>query len=97
MEINVPRISVGATVAVQATQGSSLGVSTPTTAMAKSAIVTIGGEIEMSRQSFERAVPGGFDTALSAELASAWAERLEIQVLNGAGSGSADRWQLTAA
>lgn len=86
MTVNVPRFSTGASVSVQAAQNDAVSQTDPATALASSPVVTLTGMVEMSQQLFDRGAPASFDQAVAAELGSALAERLEIQILNGSGS-----------
>ena len=86
MSVSVPRFTAQSSVAVQAVQADAPSSSSPSTGLTTSPVVSIAGSIEVSRQAFDRAVPRGFDTAITAELGAALAERLEVQVLNGTGA-----------
>ena len=85
-EVDVPRIVVGAVDDVQRTQGAA-GVSVDqTTATARSPVVTLAGNLDVSQQLLDQSPPPGFDTIAAADLAASYDNDLEVQLLNGTGT-----------
>jgi HK97 family phage major capsid protein len=82
LKIEVPRIATGATVAVQASENAAVSETDPTTAMASSNLATIAGDVDMSRQLFERARPG-MDEVLARDLGRALGAALDAQLVAG--------------
>lgn len=58
----------------------------PATSLASAPVVTIAGQVDISRQLLDRSNPRMSDVALAAELGNAVAERLDLQVVNGSGT-----------
>jgi HK97 family phage major capsid protein len=75
----------GASVAVQTSEAGANSSTDPTTNQASSDIVTISGQVDVSRQLLDMSLPG-IDTVVSAELGKALGAALENEVLNGPGS-----------
>lgn len=83
--INLPKVSGGTTVAVQATQGTALSDTAMTTTSVTSGITTIGGKQIVAMQLLQQSgIP--FDQVILSDLALAYAGALDIQVLTGSGS-----------
>lgn len=86
LAVKLPRIVNPASVAPQASEGSAVSATDPTTAEASGPVGLIAGEVLMSNQLVDLGLPAGGDTAIAAELGAAYAAKLDDQVLNGAGS-----------
>lgn len=85
--LNLPKVSTGTTVAVQATQNSALSDTAMTTTSVSSGITTVGGKQIISMQLLQQSgIP--FDRVILEDLALAYATKVDSQVLYGAnGSG----------
>jgi HK97 family phage major capsid protein len=86
MTVNVPRLTTGAAVASQATQGQPVEEQDPDTDTINADVVTIAGQVDLSRQALERSTPGA-DTVIFADLMNAYDAELDRQLIDGAGSG----------
>lgn len=87
MSINLPTQTGGATVAPQATENTGVSETDIVTSSVSGDVVTIAGMQDVSLQLFERGQPG-LDSVISADLARAYATKIDTQVLYGAaGSG----------
>lgn len=82
--VNLPRVATGSTVATQQ-DGGSVSSTDPTTDAVTANVVTIAGQVDLSRQSWERSAPG-LDQVLSDDLGRAYHAKVEQQVVNGTGS-----------
>jgi HK97 family phage major capsid protein len=83
--INLPKISGGATTAVQATQNSALSDTAMTTTSVSSGISLIGGKQIISLQLLQQSgIP--FDRVILGDLAADYAKQLDLQVLAGSGT-----------
>lgn len=85
MSVVVPRLTVGLTAGVQATQNTALTTSDPTEVDLSVPVVTIGGYSPVSRQSIERAAYS--DTILFEDLIARYWALLDTQCISGSGSG----------
>jgi HK97 family phage major capsid protein len=74
-----------ATAAVQTTEGSSVSATDPGTGLANSPIVTVAGEVVLSRQLLEMSAGGGIDTVLAAELGHKIGAALDAEIVSGPG------------
>jgi HK97 family phage major capsid protein len=84
--INLPKVASGTTVGVTATQNTQISNTDITTTSVSSGITTISGEQVIS---LEMMYQGGtrMDQVILSDLALASAQKLETQVLSGAGTG----------
>jgi HK97 family phage major capsid protein len=83
--INLPKVSAGATVAVQATQNTAGSDTAMTTTSVTSGITTLIGKQVISMQLLQQSgIP--FDEVILSDLALAYAGALDVQVLTGSGS-----------
>jgi HK97 family phage major capsid protein len=80
--VNLPTLATGAATAVQASENASVQETDPTTSSVSADVVTIAGQVDMSRQLYERSDPG-FDEIVFEELARDYANKQEVQVLYG--------------
>lgn len=80
-QLNIPKVNTGATVAVQTDGGSVSSTDIATTSVA-AAVQTIAGQQDLSRQLFERSVPG-IDQVISDDLTRAYAAKLDSLVITG--------------
>jgi HK97 family phage major capsid protein len=84
--INLPKISGGSSVSVQATQNSALSDTAMTTTSVSSGISLIGGKQIVSLQLMQQSgIP--FDRVILGDLAADYAKQLDLQVLAGSGTG----------
>jgi HK97 family phage major capsid protein len=88
--INLPKLATGAAVAVQASENSSVQETDPTTGSVSADVITIAGQVDMSRQLFERSQPG-MDEIIFNDLARDYATKLDVQLLVGLGSSGQAR------
>lgn len=80
--VNLPKVSTGTTVGVQATQNSALSDTAMTTTSVSSGITTIGGKQIISMQLLQQSgIP--FDRVILEDLALAYATQVDSQVLYG--------------
>lgn len=84
--INFPSVTAGAAVATQA-DGGAVQSTDPTTSSLSVPVKTIAGQVDLARQLLDRSVPG-MDEVLFDDLARAYATKLDVQCLNGSGSGA---------
>ncbi len=84
-QINVPRLASGTTQAAQV-DGASVSNTDATTNYLTVPVVTVAGEVDVSRQLLERATPG-LDMILFPDLVAAQNAELDRQLINGAGTG----------
>ena len=94
--INLPKVSGGATTAVQATQNSALSDTSMTTTSVSSGISLIGGKQIVSLQLLNQSgIP--FDRVILGDLAADYAKQLDLQVLGSSGASGQLRGWLNAA
>ena len=86
MSLNIPKVTAGTSVDVQATQNTNVSNTDLTTAYVTIPVVTFAGQQIVSLQLLERS-PISFDQMVMGDLAKAHAQRVDLQVLNGSGSG----------
>jgi HK97 family phage major capsid protein len=87
MTFQIPRGTTGASVAVQATENTSVSTTDEAWANLTLNVSTIAGQADVSRQSLERGAPGT-DALLYMDLAGAYGVGLDQQVLAGSGSAN---------
>lgn len=92
--INVPKVNTGTAVAVQTTQNSAVQVTDLTTTSISSGISTIAGGQTVSLQLMEQS-PLNIDDLVLADLAAAYAQALNLQVLSGSGTAGQQTGILT--
>jgi hypothetical protein len=85
MVVEAPRIATGVGVAVQASQLGGVQETDPDTDVVSSPVATIAGQVDLSRQLFDRALIDA-DRWIGQELGEAAAAVLDSQVMNGSGS-----------
>lgn len=85
--INVPKVSGGSAVAVQAAQGNAVQDTAMTTTSVTSGVTTLGGSQSISLQEFYQS-PINVDDMVIQDLAADYAKQLDIQVINGSGSSN---------
>ena len=84
--LNIPRVTTGASVASQA-DNTSVSATDPVTDTVATPVRTIAGQVDVSRQSLERSIPG-LDQIIFADLFGAWADIFETQIINGTGNSN---------
>lgn len=84
MSFTIPRVTAGTDTGMQ-TEGGQVQETTPTTDEITINVRTVAGQIDLTRQSFERSEPG-LDEVLFADLASDYAVTLDTQLISGSGS-----------
>ncbi|MFF1597686.1 phage major capsid protein [Streptomyces mirabilis] len=84
--INVPKVSTGTAVAVQATQNTGVQQTDLTTTSISSSVTTIAGGQTVSLQLLEQS-PLNVDDVILADLAAAYATQYNSLILSGSGSG----------
>jgi HK97 family phage major capsid protein len=94
--INVPKVNTGTAVAVQTTQNSAVQVTDLTTTSISSGISTIAGGQTISLQLIEQS-PLNVDDLVLGDLAAAYAQSLNLQVLSGSGTAGQQTGILTLA
>lgn len=82
--IVLPKVSTGGTVAAQ-TDGNSVSSTDPATTGVSIPVNTVAGQVDLSRQSFERSAPG-LDVVISQDLIGAYNEKVESLAITGSGS-----------
>src|SRR5665811_2002856 len=85
MQVEEPRFTAGPTVGMHV-EGSAVSNTDPTHELELVPVRTIAGAVNMSRTAFDRSDPA-LDEVIATELGTAYAELLEQQILNGAGTG----------
>ena len=86
MAIHLPALTTGGATAIQASENAAVQETDPVTADYSVPVCTIAGQVDMSRQLFDRSQPG-MDEIVFADLAADYNTKLNIQVISGAGSG----------
>lgn len=86
MSFTVPKITGGATTALQTTQNTTVSETDPVTAEITLTVRTIAGMVDLSRQAFERSDPG-LDMVVGADLAASYAVTLDAHLINHANDG----------
>jgi HK97 family phage major capsid protein len=81
--INIPALETGTATAAQKNLGSVSSVDAKTKTITLP-VITIAGNQDLARQTFERMLPG-YDVVLWADLVADYATKLDQQVLNGSG------------
>ena len=94
MSLIIPRGTTASTAAAQATENSSASSTDEVWSNLTVPVVTIAGQQDVSRQSLERGIPG-LDGLIYLDLAGAYAQELDRQVLHGTG-GSGQALGMTA-
>jgi HK97 family phage major capsid protein len=84
--LNIPKVSTGSATAAQ-TEGGAVQATDPTTGSISVPVKTIAGQVDVSRQWFDRALPGA-DEIIFGDLAADYATRIDVQCLNGSGAGA---------
>jgi HK97 family phage major capsid protein len=85
--INLPKVLTGTTVALQSSQNSALSQTDLTTGSVQTGFATLGGKQLVSQQLLDQSALN-FDQVILGDLASAYAQQVGSQVLNGTGTGS---------
>lgn len=85
MRMDFPRVQTGATAAAQATENSAVSETDPDSETYSVNVRTIAGQVDMSRQSFERSRPG-FDEVVFRDLIRAYDGVLDASLISGAGT-----------
>ena len=85
MNITIPRITTGTSVAAQATENTAISETDIVEALLTVPVRTYAGQQDMSRQLFDRAEPG-MDQVIFADLRAAYDQTLDTALLNGAGT-----------
>jgi HK97 family phage major capsid protein len=91
--INLPKLLTGAATSAHADLGA-VQETDPTTGTITVPVKTLAGQVDVSRQALERSAPG-LDEVLLADLAADYAQRLDLQILTGSGSGANARGVLS--
>jgi HK97 family phage major capsid protein len=82
--INIPKVATGTTVAQQATQNQAISQTDLTTTSVNSPVITLAGAQVLSLQLIEQS-PLNVDDIVLADLAAAYAQAYNSQILSGAG------------
>jgi HK97 family phage major capsid protein len=82
--INIPKVATGTTVAQQATQNQAISQTDLTTTSVNSPVITLAGAQVLSLQLIEQS-PLNVDDIVLADLAAAYAQAYNTQILSGAG------------
>jgi HK97 family phage major capsid protein len=94
--INVPKVSTGTAVAVQATQNTGVQNTDLTTTSISSTVTTIAGGQTVSLQLIEQS-PLNVDDVILSDLAGAYAQQYNTLILSGSGTGGNPTGMLTLA
>jgi HK97 family phage major capsid protein len=86
VSFNVPRLTTGSAVAVQATEGAAVNDTTPVAGDIVLPVETVAGKVDMSRQLFERSDPA-MDSVIGQDLAASYNQQVDSEIINGPGSG----------
>lgn len=86
MSVEEPKIGTGPTVDMQSAENAAISETDPVTELLTSPVRTVAGQVDLSRQAFERSGPA-LDEVIAVELGTAYAELLDTQLVNGAGTG----------
>lgn len=86
MSFTVPKVTSGSTTAVQATENNAVSETDAVTDEITLTVRTIAGQVDLSRQAFERSDPG-LDMVLGRDLARSYAVTLDAHLLNHANDG----------
>ena len=86
MSINIPKVTSGVSVGTQGTQNTNVSMTDLQTAFVTFPVVTKAGQQIISLQLLERS-PIAFDQVVTGDLALAYAQNVDIAVLNGPGGG----------
>jgi HK97 family phage major capsid protein len=81
---NIPKVTTGSTAAVQAAEADAVADNSPAGTDVALAISTIAAKVDMSRQAFDRSEPG-LDEVLGQDLAGAYAQQVDSEIINGPG------------
>jgi HK97 family phage major capsid protein len=92
--INVPKVSTGTAVAVQATQNTGVQNTDLTTTSISSTVTTIAGGQTVSLQLIEQS-PLNVDDVILSDLAGAYAQQYNTLILSGSGTGGNPTGMLT--
>jgi HK97 family phage major capsid protein len=88
---SVPRLNSGAAVAIQGSQNATVQETDPADAAISTPVGWLAGQVDMSRQAFDRSRPG-LDEAIATDLGSDFGTKLDVQLISGSGStGAASR------
>ncbi|HXG75501.1 MAG TPA: HK97 family phage prohead protease, partial [Gaiellaceae bacterium] len=82
MDVTVPRVATAPTVAVQASEGSDVSETDLDAAAQAGKVAYIAGRQDMSRQAFDRSLPG-LDAVIARDMGRALAEAIEAQLVAG--------------
>lgn len=93
--LNVPKISTGTATAAQS-DGGAVQETDATTGNVAVPVRTVAGQQDVSRQVFDRSIPG-IDQVLLADLAADYATKLDVQTISGDGNAPNAKGVLTAA
>lgn len=86
MSFTIPKVTGGATTALQTTQNTTVSETDPVTAEITLTVRTIAGMVDLSRQSFERSNPA-LDQVVGEDLAASYAVTLDTHIINHATDG----------
>lgn len=84
--VNVPRLTTGATVAIQASDGAAISETDPVDAAVTAPARTIAGMVDASIQLAEQAAQPGFDRLIFADLSADYDAKLDAQLIAGTGA-----------
>ena len=83
--INIPRVTTGAAVAIQASDNANINEVDMVTATVNAPVRTIAGQEDVAMQLLDQS-PIAFDQIVFKNLATSYAQQLDLQVLAGAGT-----------
>lgn len=83
--INVPKVATGVTAAIQTADNQSVSETDLTDTSVSAGVKTIAGQQDIAIQALEQS-PVNFDQIIFADLIADYATKVDVQVLNGAGS-----------
>lgn len=85
LTVTVPKVSGGASEAVQTAQNGSVSETDPTVTAVTAPLVTVAGQVDIARQALERSDPA-LDMVIYSDLRAAYDAYLDTQLLSGQGS-----------
>lgn len=85
LTVTIPKVSGGASEAVQTAQNGAVSETDPTVTSVTAPMVTVAGQVDIARQALERSDPA-LDMVIYSDLRAAYDAYLDTQLLSGSGS-----------
>jgi HK97 family phage major capsid protein len=96
MTVSVPKLATGTAVGSQVNQADNVTEQDPDADLLTCPVVTIAGQVDVSRQAFDRTIPQA-DVVLIRDLMAAYDAQLDNQLLNGSGTSGQHKGLLKVA